>query len=132
LKIYLAARYSRIPIINQWAEKLQELGFEITSRWSLSKDHKLVEGLSQRAADSERERFALEDLEDIRSCDMVVSLMEEPRNNSRGGRHVEYGYAIALNKQLVIIGEPETVFHHLALVEHYQSFDHFLSWMAGR
>lgn len=129
MKIYLAARYSRLPTINQWAADLQALGHEITSRWSLNESHLLPGELSKQAADAERQRFALEDMEDIRACDMCVSLMEEPRNNSRGGRHVEFGVALALRKRLVIVGPRETVFHHLPEVYHFEQWADALDWI---
>lgn len=83
--------------------------------------------MSPQAADAERARFALEDVEDVYSCNLFVALMEaDARNNSRGGRHVEFGIAIALDIPLVVIGNRETVFHHLPQVEHYDSVDKWL------
>lgn len=114
MKIYIAARFSRRPEAHALAKELQQLGHKITSRWvKPDSDHVTPTGLSQQAADAERERFAKEDLEDLIACDMCVSLMEEPRGNGRGGRHVEFGIAIGLDKRLVIVGPRETVFHHL-------------------
>jgi nucleoside 2-deoxyribosyltransferase len=128
MKIYLAARYSKRPTLQRWAEKLQELGHEIVSRWALrNSDHKLVDGLSPKAATDERIRFAEEDIEDLIQCDMVVSLMEEPRGKGRGGRHVEFGYALALHKDMVIIGPKETVFHELPQIDHFTSFEEFFA-----
>lgn len=127
MRIYLAARYSRRPILAKWAEELQKLGHVIVSRWALrDSDHKLVDGLSPQAATGERIRFATEDLADIENCGMILSLMEEPRSNGRGGRHVEFGYGLALGKMMVIIGPKETVFHELPNVCSFETFDKFL------
>jgi nucleoside 2-deoxyribosyltransferase len=128
MKIYIAARFSRRHECNALAHKLKALGHEITSRWVLpDTDHVIPVGVSAQAADDERRRFAMEDMEDLRECDWMVSLMEEPRSNTRGGRHIEFGAALALGKQLTIIGPRETVFHHLDEVEWYPDADAFLS-----
>lgn len=123
MNIYLAARFSKRNILQEWQPALEALGHTIVSRWSMrGSDHIKAPGLSERAADSERLRFATEDIEDIEACDCVISLMEEPRSNGRGGRHVEFGYALAKGKRLIIVGERETVFHHLPQVEHYSNW----------
>jgi nucleoside 2-deoxyribosyltransferase len=105
MKFYLAGRFSRRHILNGWANDLQSLGHTITSRWVLpDSDHITPAGMSEQAEDEERERFAVEDIEDIIACDCCISLTEPPRNNSRGGRHVEFGIAAALKKKLIVIG----------------------------
>lgn len=128
MHVYIAARFSRRPEANALAQELKVRGHTITSRWvKPDSDHVLPTGLSQQAADHERERFALEDVVDLRAADWLVSLQEEPRNNSRGGRHVEFGYAIARDMKITIIGPRETVFHHLPDIEHFDTVGEFLS-----
>lgn len=39
----------------------------------------------------------------------------------RGGRHVEFGLAVALGKRLIVIGHRENLFHHLPAVEFFES-----------
>jgi len=50
----------------------------------------------------------------------------EPENvNSkykRGGRHVEFGYAIAYGKRLVIVGPLENAFYYLLNVIQFSDF----------
>lgn len=124
--VYIAARFSRRPEANALARALQAAGHTITSRWVKPEaDHILPTGLSQQAEDSERQRFAVEDVDDVAACDWLVSLQEEPRSNGRGGRHVEFGIAIALHKDLVSIGPRETVFHHLGNVRHFDTVADF-------
>lgn len=131
MKIYIAARFSKRPECNELAHALQAQGHTITSRWvKPDSDHVLPTGLSAQAADKERERFAVEDLEDVQACELLVSLQEEPRNNSRGGRHVEFGLAIGLDKRVACIGPRETVFHHLPGVEHFEGVEQFLKFTA--
>lgn len=125
--IYIAARFSRRPEAHELSKRLRERGHTITSRWVRpGDDHVVPTGLSAQAADAERTRFATEDCDDVTACECMISLMEEPRSNGRGGRHVEYGMALGLGKRLVIIGPRETVFHHLPQVEHFETTDDLL------
>lgn len=130
-RIYIAARFSRRPEANALAQHLQSLGHLITSRWVRpDDDHVLPTVISAQAADSERRRFAMEDCDDVRAADWTISLMEEPRSNTRGGRHIEFGMAVALGHRLTIIGPRETVFHHLDQVEHFETTEAFLAAIA--
>jgi nucleoside 2-deoxyribosyltransferase len=127
MKVYLASRFSRRHECHALAKELIQHGHTITSRWvKAGEDHVIPVGMSEQAADAERRRFAVEDCEDVHSCDWMISLMEEPRSNGRGGRHVEFGMALALEKRLTIIGPRETVFHHLDEVEHFETVEAFL------
>ncbi len=65
MKIYLAARYSRIQELNNAAVHLRDLGHEITSRW-IQGNHQISDpGLSAAEHEAARMRFAREDLEDV-------------------------------------------------------------------
>jgi len=133
MKFYIAARFSKRPEAHALARNLMALGHEITSRWvQPDSDHVIPTGLSEQAEDHERVRFALEDCADVADCDCCISLMEEPRNNGRGGRHVEFGYAMGLGKVLVVIGPKETVFHHLPRVRHFKNTSEFIEFLMER
>lgn len=129
--IYIAARFSQRPECNALAHALMAQGHTITSRWvKPDADHVIPTELSAQAEDSERRRFAMEDCSDVRACDWIVSLQGEPRSGGRGGRHVEFGYALALGKRMISIGPRETVFHHLGEVEQFDTVEAFLAWSA--
>ena len=73
---------------------------------------------------------AQEDLIDILTADTLVNFTEEPRGDSRGARHCEFGIGLALNKKLVIIGPREHAFHFLPQVRCFASWADFLgSWL---
>lgn len=125
-KIYLASRYSRFEELRKYRDILEKLNFVVTSRW-IDGDHKLKEGLSEEAQFNERQRFAKEDWEDMLSADTIICFTEEPRKtNTRGGRHVEFGGALALDKKCIIIGWRENVFYTLSELEFHKSFKDFL------
>ena len=128
-KVYLAARYSRREELCQYREHLRLAGVEVVGRWldggnqidEVGKpigDHgeQLVEGdAACREAAELRMKFAKDDVDDVAAADIVVSFTEQPRqaSNNRGGRHVEFGYALATGKKLFIVGPRENLFHWL-------------------
>lgn len=126
MKIYLASRYSRREELCVYANVLKAAGHEVTSRW-LDGNHQIDDaGLSVQAQHSERVRIASEDWQDLLTAEICISFTETPRStNSRGGRHVEFGAAMALSKRVIIIGPPENVFHCLPQVERYLDWEDF-------
>jgi hypothetical protein len=149
VRIYLAARYSRREELCQYRAELEELGHAITSRWlngshQIDKhvtpigDHgeKLVEGDSGESSaqvDALRAHFATEDCADVASAGVVISFTEPPRSalGNRGGRHVEFGMAIALHKRLIVIGHRENLFHYLPQVEFYPDWPSCIKVIGG-
>lgn len=125
MKIYLASRYSRKTELIGRRDFLVSRGHVITSRW-LDGDYPTDEkGFSLRADDATRARAALEDWADVMAADVVLSFTEEGRTNGRGGRHVEFGAALAAQKRCIIIGHREHIFHHLPQVEVFATWEHF-------
>lgn len=130
MKIYLAARYSRREELLSYTVELQHIGHEVTSRW-LNGGHGIPrEGLSEDSgfASEVRARFAIEDWDDLMEADAVISFTEAPRSNhSRGGRHVEFGAAVAASKRIIVVGYRENVFHCLPCVEFYSSWQELIA-----
>lgn len=134
MKIYLAARYTRLPELNHHRSFLRSLGHDITSRW-LDGHHQAsnTDLLGEQAPEHDRTRFALEDWEDLAKADMVINFTEAPRTtNSRGGRHVEFGAALAMGKITVVIGPRENVFHCLPGIRAFESWKDFVTWYFER
>ena len=116
MKIYLAARYTKRDEMENVANKLTDLGFEITARWVYGGEA----GLS-------RKDIALLDIEDVDKADTVVSFTEPYGTHTPGGgRHVEFGYGLAKGKRCVVIGELENVFHHHPWVIRFDSLEAFI------
>ena len=120
MKVYLAARYSKNAEMREFAAYLLAGGYatEITSRW-ISGSHEI----GDHPTDEARRRLAQEDLDDLKAADVVIAFSEVPRtmNNARGGRHVEFGLAIALGKRIIVVGPKENVFHYLPGISHVES-----------
>lgn len=127
MKIYLAARYSRREELSGYREQLEALGHTVTSRWLNGVRQISDDGLSAEAKAEERTRLACEDWQDLMDSDICISFTETPRGtNSRGGRHVEFGAALARGKLSIVIGPRENVFHCLPFVVCYPTWIEFL------
>lgn len=127
MRIYLAARYSRREELCGYADHLRAEGHAITSRWLAGSPQVSDDGLSAAASSALRQQFAGEDWEDLLSADACIAFSEAPRaSNSRGGRHVELGAALALNKIVLVIGPLENVFMCLPQVFHFRNWQDFL------
>jgi len=123
MKVYLAARYSRRGEMCRHADKLIDAGHSVTSRWLIGHDHEWT-----GEVDEVLSSFAIIDIIDVDRADVVISYTEPRRTPvTGGGRHVEFGYAYAKGKKLVIIGERENIFHHLPGTEFYASIE---DWIA--
>jgi hypothetical protein len=112
VKIYIAARYDRRFEMLGVAAELNRAGHVVTSRW--------IEG---GRGDDPAIIAAVEDVNDLTRADCLVTFTEEPERNvpwaARGGRHVEFGLALAMGKRVCVVGPRENVFHHLLRVEAY-------------
>jgi hypothetical protein len=111
LRVYLAAWFERADEMNAFARLLRQDGIDVVSRW--------IEGEHKVLAAGDRERFALEDVEDVRTCDvLMVYAPAGDEHKGSGGRHTELGMAYAWRKELVIVGPRTNIFHWLPDVLH--------------
>lgn len=129
--IYLAARYNRHPEMQKVAHKLLELGHSIGSRWIWG-NHQVADNGLDPLSNKDSRIFAVDDFEDLKSSELVISFTEGSRVASRGGRHVEFCLALALNKLTWIVGPRENVFHCLPQVQHFASLDGMLQHLKSR
>lgn len=142
MKIYLAARYSRREELAGYRIQLVQLGHAVQARW-LNGEHRiandgtpigetgeaLVEGASQTERAGElRAQFALDDWEDVTAAEVVISFTEPPGTTAtRGGRHVEYGIALANKARVIVVGHRENIFHWLPQAEFYGTWSQALT-----
>lgn len=93
--MYLAARYSRRVELCAYRDDLIAAGCEVTSRW-LNGTHEAIDGT---ASHEQRGAWAQEDLEDIDAAEVLIAFTESADSgHSRGGRHVELGYALSRHR----------------------------------
>ena len=124
--LYIAGRYSRRDEFRQVRDKLIKRGYSVTSRW-LNEDKPLNGCMGQETSEWYYRTQAV-DLVDIFDASAVLFFAEDPKQQPpRGGRHVEFGYALGLLKPIYVIGPHENVFHFNPLVVHFNSLEDFLA-----
>lgn len=137
-RIYLAARYALHPVMRQYRDELHALGFPVTSRWidtALDMPNRISRAT---LADNPQHcaQLAGIDLLDIQDCDILIEFTEgrvsHLANPSGGGRHIEYGYAYALNKLIIICGPRESIFHCLPRVVRFDMWSEVLAYLKAR
>lgn len=106
---------------------LRAAGHEVTARWvdgeHQASDDDLASPLTQQ--------FAAEDRDDVMAAECVINFTEAPRTGpTRGGRHVEFGLALALGKRVIVVGHRENVFHALPEVEFFPTWPQALQAIA--
>lgn len=107
IKVYLAAKFGRQKELQEYKKLIERAGHEVTSTW-------LTENFADPLKDiaSSREA-ALLDLKDIDRSDVFLVFTENPDiGYYTGGRHVEFGYALALGLVVILCGPRENVFFH--------------------
>jgi hypothetical protein len=119
-KVYLAARYSRREELRRYAEAIESAGGMVTAGWLYS-DNELADLAADPAATAASAR---RDLADVLRADLCISFTEEPRSSrpGRGGRHVEFGAALAQGLRLAVVGPEEHLFHGLPEVARFESW----------
>lgn len=126
---YLAGRYSRRDEFKALVPLFIERGHHVTSRW-LHEDKPLNSQMSDLTPQFCEDTAAI-DLRDIDGADFLIFFAEDPLiGTPRGGRHVEFGYALAMHKFLIVIGGAENIFHYLPGVQHFETIEDYLDAIA--
>lgn len=104
--IYLASPWVNREATRVIRDHLVAAGHEITSRWLNTPD-------GPQVPDEDRgRREAAWDFEDIAKADMLIVLSDDKPIGA--GYHVEFGYALALGKRIILVGPVKSIFHYLA------------------
>ena len=131
MKVYLAARFSRLPELLVCAAELEAIGITVTSRW-IRGGHEWVGTDDDVIPVDDLARFAREDLEDIEAADLIVCFTEAPRSGpARGGRHVEMGYALARGIPILTVGYRENVFYCLPEISFVLDWNDAVAFVRG-
>ena len=119
MNVYLAAPYAARDALRKCADDLTRLGHHCTSSW-LKETTEIsagTVGVALDISDEQASAHVFTDLRDVaRSSALVVWTWPaaEPivtGGGNSGGRHVETGAAMAQGIHVVVIGEPENIFH---------------------
>ena len=132
MNFYLASAFARHPEMRAARDDLVAAGHTVTSRWI---DLHGGDQLEAMVANDLREhperaaRYAMADIQDLFAADTVISFTGF---GGRGGRHVEFGLAIAASKRLIVVGPREHVFHALPEVEYHSTWSECLAALTGK
>lgn len=121
MKVYLSAPFITRERMVANAAELTRMGLEVVSRW-INSSGPMMTGPASAAPDEQIATEAAEDFADIQRADVVVAFsgsaftIHGPDAGKvstlhSGGRHIEVGYALARNKPVIVVGEPENIFH---------------------
>lgn len=129
MRVYIAAPYAaRDRVTDSWLPALRRINATSTASW-LEETHQINDGTVGAApglTDAAASEHAQQDFEDIASSEVLLLLTADYLgvNGTSGGRHVETGYALARGLHVIVVGEPENVFHRVqsGAVEVVQSF----------
>ncbi len=124
MRIYLASNYSSHPYMREVRRILERKGHIVTSRW--------VNGEHEIGNDDTLSRtYAVEDYEDLGRADACIWFSVEQSPRQRGGRHVEFGLALAWKIPIYVVGKKENVFHYLPQVKHFQDIESLITEIFG-
>lgn len=116
ISTYLAARFGRRAELEGYVPLFNKCGFDVTARWVYGGEAGLT-----------RTDIAVMDLNDVLAADCFILFTEEYKSlQPGGGRFVEFGYALALDKQVIVIGDYENVFTHHPDVKVFKDLDTFV------
>lgn len=117
-KVYLAGRYSRREELWDYAQLLESMGYEVTSRWL----HGEEDGKT-------KEEIAIMDYFDCIAADIILSFTESPDvKHAQGARHAEFMLGYERGKRCVLIGPREIIFHHMPNIEQYNTIYEFVAY----
>jgi nucleoside 2-deoxyribosyltransferase len=122
MRVYLANQYSQKELMKVCTAELRAKGIEVTSTWP-EEPHKPETQLHE-VGDAVLIEYAYRDLLEIAHADMVVFFSVAPTTPTlRGGRHVEFGYALANRKPILVVGPRENIFHYLREVKQVDTWE---------
>ena len=120
MKIYLAAPFSTAHQVETgYAQDLIKWGHIVVSQWHCGPQPSNLAQAAQR------------DLEDILEAEVLILLAELRSGANRGGRHVEFGFALARSKRVMVVGSRQNLFHYLPNVETFPTWKQCLDFLCN-
>ena len=145
MRIYLAARYSRIEEMNKYATELRSVGYTVDTRWLLG-NHQLyhnpqsIDNPKNTEVPEHGRLFAQDDCDDLIKSDIVICFSEVPNTVlGTGGRHVELGLTLMFNywmdsigakrKNILLVGPRENVFYCLPDIIQFTTWEDCMKYL---
>jgi hypothetical protein len=114
MKIYVAAMYGQMMEMRDVRDRLVAAGHEVTAQW--------IDG---KEANDTQSAAAIMDVQDVVRAEALIAFSQARGTmHTGGGRHVEFGIALALGKRLMVVGpRGEHVFHAYPGVRFFDTLD---------
>ena len=128
-RVALIARLGRRPEMREIAKRLETMGHVMCSTWVQADDED--ETLSAR----QKQYAALRNSDDLESAGVAIAFTEHPPmppGSERGGRHVDFGYALAVCKRVIVCGPRENIAYWHPKVEQVGSVAELLTLLRER
>lgn len=119
IKIYIAGSYGRRAELLEHKLDYIANGGICTSGWLDNPESEA----ENNGLGAEPATYATRDLDDIMEADALVLFAEPIGINARGGKHVEFGFAMAHGKGCFVVGRKETVFQWLPFVRQFDTWE---------
>src|SRR6266699_945480 len=121
MKIYIAHNFSARSWLMGVVKQLEILGHPCTSAWIWNDSHV---GISEFGA--------LSDLASINKADCLVLFVDQFGPTPGKGKYVEFGYAYAQGKRIILVGEDtQNVFYALPGLERVAGGEELLVLLRG-
>ena len=99
MRVYLASRYSTRRQMRKYAKELRKLGIRVSSTWHEA-------GVAYTVGIKQASNWQLQAARDYNDLDCADTLVMFVKPISKtGGRHVEFGYAVATGKRILLVGK---------------------------
>lgn len=123
LRVYLAHNFAaRSYLVDKIVPKLHERNMIVCSTW-----------IYQEATDGNEAYWAIRCLEDVARCDVLVIFQEQYSEVPGRGKYVEFGYALARNKPVMVIGDKlDCLFYYYPQVMRVKDFKEAIEIMSLR
>lgn len=102
-RIYLAASWTRKLEAAVLRASLRDAGFQVDADWIDQPPS------AYQLSDDEMAQHARTDMAGVMAADVLVCVTGD--TGTRGGRHAEFGMALATGKRVILFGPRECVFH---------------------
>lgn len=117
MRIYVAAPWPLRHLAETLAYLLEQQYHTITRKWWDEETNS-----QNRGDDAYLDRLGVE------NCDVLISVSGA---GSQGGKHTEFGIALALNKCIFVFGDQEQIFHYSHTISHVTNIKELLDELAN-
>lgn len=123
-RFFYIAAYRKDPAL-KLRELMWESDLEVDSSWLDVEDYGSPKSFDSRA------RAAANCYAEVSRTDALVLIAEPDKGLVKGGKFVEAGVALGMNKPVYIIGDRENTLMYLDGIKQFDTMEEFVTYVAG-